>query len=132
LFAERFGRLRVILAGLVIFTAGLVCGTVVPTAAGTVVAFCLLAAGASAFIVNAMVVLWNLAPSMQVHGAYTGLFTVAFVGGGFLGPALIGGMVDLAGWRSMLIDTALIALVAVLAAARVGVLQRRSPGSHVL
>ena len=132
MFAERFGRLRVIMAGLVIFALGMVFGTVVPTVAGTIVAFCLLAAGASAFMVNAMVVLWNLAPSSRVHGAYTGLFTVAFVGGGFLGPALIGGMVDLAGWRSMLIDTALVALVAVLAAARVGARQRRSPGSHVL
>jgi MFS family permease len=67
-----------------------------------------------------------------VHGAYTGLFTVAFVGGGFLGPALVGGMVDMAGWSSMLIDAGIIAIVAVLAAARVHVLQRRSPTGQAM
>ncbi|MFD4193408.1 MULTISPECIES: MFS transporter [Amycolatopsis] len=126
MLAERFGRLRVMIAGMTVFAAAMVLGTVVQTATGTVVALCVASAGASAFLVNAVVVLWNLAPSDRVVGTYTGLYTVGWAGGGFLGPALVGGMVDLTGWPLMLLDVAVVALVAVLAVARVWALQRRS------
>jgi MFS family permease len=129
LLAERFGRLRVILIGMVVFAAALVLGTAAPTPTGAVVALCVAAAGASGFMVNMAVVLWNLAPSPRVLGAYSGLYTVGWMGGGFLGPALVGGMVDVTGWRFMLLDVAIVTLLAVLAVARVAVLQaRRSDG----
>jgi MFS family permease len=119
LLAERLGRLRVILAGMVVFAAAMVLGTVVRTPTGVVVALCVAAAGASAFMVNMAVVLWNLAPSARVLGTYTGLYTVGWSAGGFLGPALVGGMVDVTGWPFMLLDIALVTLVAILLVARV-------------
>jgi MFS family permease len=131
MLAERFGRLRVMLAGMVIFVAGMVLGTVVQTPTGTVVTLCVAAAGASSFLINAVVVLWNLAPSVHVLGAYTGLYSVAWVGGGFLGPALVGGMVDVAGWGSMLLDVAIVALLAVLVVSRIIAVQRRSAARAV-
>ncbi|MEV4319519.1 MFS transporter [Actinocrispum sp. NPDC049592] len=130
--AERFGRLRVMTVGMTVFAAGMVLGTVVQTPTGAVIALCVAAAGASSFLVNAVVVLWNLAPSDRVVGTYTGLYTVGWVSGGFLGPALVGGMVDLTGWSLLLLDVAVIALLAVLVVARVNALQRRSSVSRAL
>ncbi|KDN22037.1 MFS transporter [Amycolatopsis rifamycinica] len=130
--AERFGRLRVMAVGMTVFAAGMVLGTAVATPAGVVTGLCVASAGASAFLVNAVVVLWNLAPSTRVVGTYTGLYTVGWVGGGFLGPALIGGLVDLTGWPLLLLHVAAVALLAVLAVARVDVLQRRSATGRAL
>ncbi|NJP92858.1 SLC45 family MFS transporter [Nonomuraea sp. FMUSA5-5] len=128
--AERFGRLRVMMAGMTVFAAGLVLGTVVHTPTGVMLGLCVAAAGASAFLVNAVVVLWNLAPSGGVVGTYTGLYTVGWVGGGFLGPAVVGGMVDLTSWSLMLIHVSILAAVAVLVVARVSALRRRSEAGH--
>jgi MFS family permease len=130
--AERFGRLRVMTVGMTVFAAALVLGTVVRTPAGVVIGLCVASAGASAFLVNAVVVLWNLAPSDRVVGTYTGLYTVGWVSGGFLGPAAIGGLVDLTGWSLLLLHVAIVALLAVLAVARAGALQRRSSAGRAL
>jgi MFS family permease len=118
--AERFGRLRVMAAGIGLFVAALLAGSLVRTPIGTVAAFCVAAAGAAAFIVNAVVVLWNLAPSARVLGAYTGLYAVTWAVGGFLGPALIGVAVDLTGWPAMLLDIAVLATLAALVVTRLG------------
>ncbi|WP_285106614.1 MFS transporter [Promicromonospora sp. MEB111] len=126
LLAERIGRLRTMMIGMSLFAAAMVVGTVAQTPAGTVVAFCVGAAGAAAFLVNAVVVLWNLAPSARVMGTYAGLYAVGWAGGGFVGPALVGGMVDLTGWTLMLLDVAVVAVLGVLAVARVEALQRRT------
>lgn len=130
--AERFGRLRVMTVGMTVFVAGMVLGTVVHTPTGTVVGLCVATAGAASFLVNAVVVLWNLAPSDRVVGTYTGLYTVGWVSGGFLGPALVGGMVDLTSWSLLLLNVAIIALLAVLVVMRVSALQRRSSVSRAL
>lgn len=132
LLAERIGRLRIMMIGMSVFAAAMVLGTVVQTPAGTVVALSLCAAGASAFLVNAVVVLWNLAPSARVMGTYAGLYAVGWAGGGFVGPALVGGMVDLTGWELMLVDICVVAVLAVLAVARVSALQRRSGDAKVV
>lgn len=125
LLAERFGRLRTMAVGMAVFAAALAAGTVVQTATATVVVFCVAAAGAAAFMINAVVALWNLTPSSRVLGAYTGLYTVAWYLGGFGGPALAGAMVDLTGWTWMLLDIAVLATLAVLVVVRLGRLQRR-------
>ncbi|MGW3965787.1 MFS transporter [Amycolatopsis sp. NPDC005003] len=130
--AERFGRLRVMTAGMIVFAAGLVLGSLVATPAGVVAGLCVASAGASSFLVNAVVVLWNLAPSDRVVGTYTGLYTVGWVSGGFLGPALVGGLVDLTGWSLLLVHVAIVAVLAVLAVARVDARQRRSSAGRAL
>ncbi|RSM43792.1 MFS transporter [Amycolatopsis balhimycina DSM 5908] len=130
--AERFGRLRAMTVGMTVFAAGMVLATVIRSPAGVVTGLCVATAGASAFLVNAVVVLWNLAPSTRVVGTYTGLYTVGWVGGGFLGPAVVGGLVDLTGWSLLLLHVAVVALLAVVAVARVSALQRRSSASRAL
>ncbi len=113
LFAERFGRLRVMTAGIAVFAVGQILGTVIQTPTATVVALCVATAGAAGFMINAGVVLWNLAPSSRVLGTYTGLYTVGWAGGGFVGPAVVGLAVDLTGWHLLLLHIAVLALVSV-------------------
>lgn len=131
LCAERFGALRTMGAGMALFATALTVATIVRTPTGTVVAFCFAAVGAAAFTINAVVTLWNLAPSSQVLGTYTGLYAVTWYLGGFGGPALIGLAVDLTGWTGMLLDVAVLATLAVLVVVRLGRLQRRHPAVPV-
>ncbi|MGC0211626.1 MFS transporter [Streptomyces levis] len=126
LFAERYGRLRVMTAGMCVFVAAMVLGTLAQNPTGTVVALCVGAAGASSFLVNAVVVLWNLAPSARVFGTYAGMYTVSWASGGFLGPALVGAMVDVNGWPLMLLDIALVASLSVAVIIRISRLRRRN------
>jgi MFS family permease len=125
LLAERIGRLRTMAIGMAIFASAMVLGTVVQTATATMVALGLAGVGAAGFIINAAVVLWNLAPSMRVIGTYTGLYTVTWQLGGLVGPTVVGGMVDVTGWRFMLLDAGLLAALAVVAVLRIQVLARR-------
>lgn len=126
LLAERFGRLRTMAVGMTVFAVAMLAGSVVRTPAATVVVFCVAAIGAAAFLINAAVVLWNLAPSTRVLGTYTGLYAVTWYLGGFGGPALVGGVVDLTGWGGMLADIAVLAVLAVLVVVRLGRLQSRA------
>lgn len=131
LLAERFGRLRVMRIGMVVFGLAMVVGALVQTPTGTVVALAVGAVGAAGYMINAVVALWNLAPSARLLATYGGLYTVGWAGGGFLGPALVGLMVDLAGWELMLVDIAVVALLAVIAVSRLIRLQRRLPAPLV-
>ncbi|MFI5592191.1 MFS transporter [Amycolatopsis sp. NPDC051758] len=128
LLSERIGRLRVMALGATVFVTALIVGTLVHTATATIVALCVAAVGAAGFVINAAVVLWNLAPSSRVLGTYTALYTVGWAGGGFLGPAVVGGMVDITGWNLMPIDAAVLAVFAVAAVVRV--LRRRGPAEN--
>lgn len=123
LIAERIGRLRAMVIGMSIFVVGMLVGLVLQTPTGTVVAFCVAAAGASAFLVNAVVVLWNLAPSARVFGTYAALYAIGWQAGAFAGPAIVGGAVDLAGWSTMLLDVAVLAAIAIVIVLRVHRLQ---------
>ncbi|NJA59620.1 MFS transporter [Streptomyces sp. NEAU-H3] len=109
--SSRLGQVRAIRHGVALFVAGLLVGAAVPTVPGTVTALVLASAGYATFAVNALVVLWDLAPSRHVVGTYTGLYTVASSAGAALGPALLGLVVDATGWRFMFLDGAAFAAV---------------------
>lgn len=128
LLSERVGRLRVMAGGMTLFAVSMVAATLVQTPTGTVVALCTGAAGAAGFMINGAVIMWNLAPSSRVLGTYTGLYTVGWLTGGFVGPAVVGGMVDLTGWHLMLVDTALLAALAVVVVLRIIVMRRDTSG----
>ncbi|MEU0493742.1 MFS transporter [Nocardiopsis sp. NPDC006139] len=132
LLSERIGRLRVMGLGMALFAVAMVVGTVFATPAGTLVMLGLTAVAAAGFMVNAAVILWNLAPSARVLGTYTGLYTVGYAGGSFLGPALVGALVDLTGWRFLLLDAALLAALAVAAVVPVELHRRRNPDAVAL
>lgn len=119
LLAGRIGRLRIIRWGLVLFIAAMLLGATLRTPAGTGIAVVLGAIGYTAFSVNAVVVLWDLAPSAKVLGTYTALFGVGNATGWTLGPALVGALIDLWGWTSFYLDIALVAALALFAVSRV-------------
>ncbi|MFJ5992807.1 MFS transporter [Lentzea sp. NPDC092896] len=121
LLAERFGRLRVMVIGMITFAAALVAATLFASQIGTMIALAVGAAGAAGFIINAAVVLWNLAPSARVLGTYTAIYNIGWGMGGFLGPALIGAMVDVTGWRLMLVDIAVVACLAAVVVTRIAI-----------
>jgi len=129
LLAERLGRLRVMLIGMSAFGLAMVLGTLLQTPTGTVVAFSIAAAGAAGFMINAVVLLWNLAPSPSLLGTYAGLYTVGWAIGGFLGPAVVGAMVDVTGWDLMLLDIALVTALAVVVVRRLGRQRQTRPAA---
>ncbi|MDR6173027.1 MFS family permease [Nocardioides zeae] len=129
LMARRFGTVRIIISGMVLFIAAMVLGTAVATPAGTVVAMCVASVGYAGFAINAAVLLWNLAPSDAVVGTYTGIYTIGAASGAALGPFVVGALVDLTGWRFMLLDVGFIAALAVAAAVALSASQTRGrPG----
>lgn len=109
--SSRLGQVRAIRYGVALFILGLLIGFVSPTVPGTVTALLITSVGYAAFAVNALVALWDLAPSRHVVGTYTGLYTIASSAGAALGPALLGFTVDITGWRLMLLDGAAFATV---------------------
>jgi MFS family permease len=132
LLSERIGRLRVMALGMGLFAVSLTLGALGDSPTAAVVALCAGAIGAAGFLVNGAVILWNLAPSARAFGTYTGLYTVGWMGGGFIGPALVGAMVEVTGWRFMLADAALLAALAVAVVLRVLALQRRTETARAL
>ncbi|MGC7096093.1 MFS transporter [Amycolatopsis lurida] len=126
MLAERFGRLKVIALGMAVFAVAMLAATLLRSSTGTMIALSVGAVGASGFIINAAVVLWNLAPSARVLGTYAGFYTVSWATGGFLGPALVGAMVDVTGWRLMPVDVAIVTVLAIATVVRIGLI-RRSP-----
>ncbi|GDY51719.1 hypothetical protein SVIO_023420 [Streptomyces violaceusniger] len=122
--SNRLGQLRSVRYGVVLFIVGVLVGFTVPTAPGTVTAMVLSSLGYAAFAVNALVALWNLAPTQKVLGTYTALYTIASASGMALGPAILGTTVDLTSWRCMFLNAAVAAGVTFLVFTR---LARRAP-----
>jgi MFS family permease len=114
LFSDRVGRRLVTRLGVVVFAAGCLLAFAVPSVPLTMAGVVIASVGYSAFSINGVVILWNLAPSMSVLGTYTGLYAVMSALGASLGPAIIGGLVDLTDWRYLFLHAALLASVAFL------------------
>jgi MFS family permease len=109
--SDRLGQLRAMRYGVGLFVIGLLVGFAVPTVPGTVVSMVLSAIGYASFAVNALVALWDLAPTQKVLGTYTALYTIASSAGMALGPAILGITVDLTSWRFMMLNAAAFAAI---------------------
>lgn len=115
LLADRLGRVRVMRWGMVVFVVAMGLGALLRTPSGAIAAAVLGSIGYAAYTVNAVVVLWDLAPSHRALGAYTALYGVGNATGSALGPAIVGSFVDVTGWPWFLLDVAIVGVVAVLA-----------------
>lgn len=113
ILSDRYGRLLMMKLGLALLATSLLLGFAVQTATMTKIAIGLGSIGYAAFVINAVVVLWSLASSTTT-GAHTGLYAVAVAGGSALGPALVGALVDLTGWGSLMLYSAMFAAVALI------------------
>ncbi|MFJ6699939.1 MFS transporter [Streptomyces sp. NPDC091272] len=122
--SNRLGQLRAMRHGVALFIAGLLVGFFWPSVPGTVVSMIISSVGYASFAVNALVALWNLAPTQKVLGTYTSLYTIASASGMALGPAILGTTIDLTSWRYMLLNAAVFAAVTFAVFTR---LARRTP-----
>ncbi|MEU0966799.1 MFS transporter [Streptomyces sp. NPDC005917] len=124
--SNRLGQLRAMRYGVGLFIVGLLLGFALPTVPGTIAAMVLSSLGYASFAVNALVALWNLAPTQKVLGTYTALYTIASASGMALGPGILGTTIDLTSWRSMMLNAAVFAAVTFAVFTR---LARRAPGA---
>ncbi|WP_239091727.1 MFS transporter [Streptomyces sp. SID14478] len=122
--SNRLGQLRAIRYGVALFIAGLLVGFAWPSVPGTIASMILSSLGYASFAVNALVALWNLAPTQKVLGTYTALYTIASASGMALGPAILGTTIDFTSWRYMLLNAAVFACVTFAVFTR---LARRAP-----
>lgn len=109
LIADRYGRVRTIRSGVLIFVLAMAIAELVPTRGITTGALIVAAIGYAAFVINAVVLWWELAPTDGLLGTYTGIWTATFSLAGTLGPAMVGAMVDLTSWSWMLAEAGLLA-----------------------
>lgn len=110
--SDRVRRRVMVRVGLMVMILGYLIAFAVPNLPFTLAGIMITSVGYAAFSINGVVLMWNLAPSESVAGVYTGLYAVAAAVGASLGPALIGGLIDLTGWRFMFAHAALLGVVA--------------------
>ncbi|MDH6219728.1 MFS transporter [Streptomyces pseudovenezuelae] len=122
--SDRLGQVRAMRYGVGLFIVGVLVGFAVRTVPGTIASMVLASLGYASFAVNALVALWNLAPTQRVLGTYTALYTIASASGMALGPAVLGITIDLTSWRYMFLNAAFFAGVTFLVFTR---LARRTP-----
>ncbi|MEU5256285.1 MFS transporter [Streptomyces longwoodensis] len=122
--SNKLGQLRAMRYGVGLFIVGLLVGFVWQSLPGTITAMILSSLGYASFAVNALVALWNLAPTQKVLGTYTALYTIASQSGMALGPGILGTTIDLTDWRYMLLNAAVFAVITFLVFTR---LARRVP-----
>ncbi|MFB7398446.1 MFS transporter [Streptomyces sp. NPDC056191] len=126
--SNKLGQLRAMRYGVGLFIVGLLAGFVWQSVPGTITAMILSSLGYASFAVNALVALWNLAPTQKVLGTYTALYTIASQSGMALGPGILGTTIDLTDWRYMLLNAAVFAVITFLVFTR---LARRVPDRPV-
>jgi MFS family permease len=126
LVSDRVGQARMITYGICGFILGTLGAFTWQTPLGTTVFLSVAAIGYACFSINAVVAIWNSAPSEHALGIYTGLYTVAASSGAAVGPAMLGWTIDLTSWSTMFVNAAVIALVPLLIFARLG---RRAPAT---
>lgn len=113
--SDRFGRRRVMRIGIVVFATGALVAFLFNTSTtATLAGILIAAAGFAGFAANATVMLWNLAPTQRLIGVYTGIFAVAQAIGSSVGPAALGGLVDLTDWRYLMLFLVGLSLVGLL------------------
>lgn len=112
--SDRVRRRVTVRVGLLVMITGYLVAFSVPSVPGTLAGIMLASVGYAAFSINGVVLLWNLAPSESVAGVYTGLYAVAAAVGASLGPALVGGMIDLSGWRFLFAHAGLLGIIALI------------------
>jgi MFS family permease len=120
LVSDRVGQARMIAYGICGFILGTLGAFTWQTPLGTTVFLGVAAIGYACFSINAVVAIWNSAPSEHALGVYTGLYTVAASSGSAVGPAMLGWTIDLTSWSTMFGNAAVIAIVPLLIFARLG------------
>jgi len=112
LLASRIGRKKCIQIGLIIMILSMLVGFLFQTLTVTMIILVLFGIGWAFVNVNSIVIVWELAPSVKKIGTYTGLYYFFSVLAGVIGPGIVGGLRDLLGPGSLLLDGLLFFVIA--------------------
>jgi MFS family permease len=123
--SDRFGRIRMIRFGAVLFIVGMLINSFLPYLIPTMLGIGISTVGFAFFAINGLPAFWDIAPSPSEVGAYTGVYGVAYAIGAALGPAVVGGLIDLTAWRYMMPHLALLGALVLVALIYVERRQRR-------
>jgi MFS family permease len=108
---DHFGRRRIFLYGLTVFTLGSILCAAAPTLAGLLVARCVQGLGAALLMPNSLAIL-GAAFTREARGRAIGIWAAAGAVAGALGPLVGGWLVDGIGWRMIFLINVPIAAAA--------------------
>ncbi|MFW9819547.1 MAG: MFS transporter [Candidatus Thorarchaeota archaeon] len=114
LLASRIGRRLCIKIGLSAMFISLLIGFLIQTTTVTMIILVIYGIGYALVNVNTIVIVWELAPSAKKIGTYTGLYYFFSVLAQILGPLSVGGLRDLFGRTSLLLDGAIFLILALI------------------
>lgn len=126
LISDRGRRLFICKAGVLVLALGCLLSFMANSVLATTIGVAISSVGYAAFAVNGIVIMWNLAPSERVLGAYTGIYAIAAAVGSTAMPAILGLMVDLSSWRHLMLHAAVLGVISFLVLSGVRS-DRRSP-----
>ncbi|OPG09463.1 MFS transporter [Microbispora sp. GKU 823] len=109
---RRYGHMMVARVGVGVFIVPMIAASLLPGRWSTMIALAVSSIGYASFAINATVAWWGFAPSNALVGVLTGIWTAVSAIAQTVGPAVVGALVDLTGWRWMLFDTGALALAA--------------------
>jgi len=118
IISTKIGRKKTIKIGLIIMFSSLIIGTVLVQmlstgALGFIIVVLILAGIGWALVnVNSIVIIWELAPTSEKIGTYTGLYYFFSVLAAILGPMIVGGITDLIGIAYLLVSASIFLILA--------------------
>lgn len=112
ILASKIGRKLCIKIGLALMFVSLLIGFAIQTTTVTMIILVFYGIGYALVNVNTIVIVWELAPSTKKIGTYTGLYYFFSVLAQILGPLSVGGLRDLFGRTSLLLDGAIFLILA--------------------
>jgi len=112
LLASKIGRRKCIKIGLAIMFVALLIGFSIQNLTVIIIMLVCYGVGYALVNVNTIVIIWELAPSTKKIGTYTGLYYFFSVLAQILGPISVGGLRDLFGKTSLLLDGAIFLILA--------------------
>lgn len=114
IIADRTNRAVVCMLGMIVVALGCVAVFFATSTVQVAAAMALVAVGWAAFAINAVALLWSIAPNQAYLGTYTGMYWTAAAIGQTLMPAFLGLLVDLTAWRYMMLHAAVLSCLSAL------------------
>ena len=115
IIATKIGRRKTIKIGLIIMIFALIFGAILHTSLiATIIILVFAGIGWAMVNVNSITVVWELAPSIEKIGTYTGVYYFFSVLAAILGPIIVGGVTDLTGRAFLLLNASVFLIIALL------------------
>lgn len=114
LLAKKIGRRNCIKIGLIAMIVSAIIGFLFRTVTITIIILVIFGIGWALVNVNSIVIVWELAPSAEKVGTYTGLYYASSFLAAIFGPGIIGVLRDLLGKESLFLNGAIFLVIALI------------------